>query len=226
MDIYPRQLQTKRAQRKFEHELANWVGLLDWLSDGIHRPIGTVPIRESATAPSPARARCIRFIELLKAADRESKQPDFWNSALRHYGDDEVNAILARHPGVRTIGWDENGAPAQGFMPIQKNFERMARHGGEYLSEYALINYVLAQWCNGSIQRLRTCENCKRWYYAATDHQVFCVPRCRQQSFAQSEEFKEKRKLYMRKRRRQDAEREARQNKLAYIRIVPKKRKK
>ena len=211
-----RQLQAGRLQRKFERDLANYVGLLDWLSDGIHRPIGSLPISGPVSDPSPARARCIRFIELLKVADLESKKPHFQDSALRHYGDDEVNAILALYPCVRRIGWDENLSPVQGFMPVPKNWARMLR-GGDYSSENALIDYALAQWRNGSIQRLRTCRECKRWFYATTDHQFFCSPKCRQHSFAQGEKFKEKRKRYMRKHRREQREREERQLKRAGV---------
>lgn len=59
----------------------------------------------------------------------------------------------------------------------------------------------------GHWERYRRCLKCSRWYYAAADYQKFCDRKCRQNWAAQTEEFREKRKRYMaRKRAEQKAE--------------------
>jgi hypothetical protein len=51
------------------------------------------------------------------------------------------------------------------------------------------------------LARYRRCSNCSRWFYAQTEHQRFCEESCRKSNASKSEVFKEKRRLYMRKRR-------------------------
>jgi hypothetical protein len=51
------------------------------------------------------------------------------------------------------------------------------------------------------LARYRRCSNCSRWFYAQTEHQRFCEEICRKANASKSEVFKEKRRLYMRKRR-------------------------
>ena len=51
-----------------------------------------------------------------------------------------------------------------------------------------------------TLRRLRLCflSECRRWFFAAIDHQKYCSENCRQRQAAHSERFKEKRRLYMR----------------------------
>src|ERR1700687_4096734 len=50
--------------------------------------------------------------------------------------------------------------------------------------------------------RLRKCRNCSKWYYGQTDHQVHCSDNCRKQFASKDPRFKERRRLYMAKHRR------------------------
>jgi hypothetical protein len=63
-----------------------------------------------------------------------------------------------------------------------------------------------------AVQRVRRCHRpeCRKWFFAKTDHQKYCGNICRQRDAAQGESFKEKRRLYMKKYRRQEVERNAR----------------
>jgi hypothetical protein len=68
-----------------------------------------------------------------------------------------------------------------------------------------------------TLHRLRLClrSECRRWFFAAIDHQKYCSGSCRQRHAAQDEAFKEKRRLYMRKRRRDEKAFDAREKRLA-----------
>jgi len=56
--------------------------------------------------------------------------------------------------------------------------------------------------------RLRKCRNCSKWYYGRTDHQVHCSDNCRKQFASRDPRFKERRRLYMAKRRREEKSRD------------------
>ena len=54
------------------------------------------------------------------------------------------------------------------------------------------------------ILRFRMCEECPNWFYARTDHARFCSNGCKKKFHSHNPEFKEKRALYMRKKRREE----------------------
>jgi hypothetical protein len=56
--------------------------------------------------------------------------------------------------------------------------------------------------------RLRRCRSCSKWFYGQTDHQVHCNDNCRKQFASRDPRFKERRRLYMAKRRREDKSRD------------------
>ena len=66
------------------------------------------------------------------------------------------------------------------------------------------VHWVLKLRAQGDISRIRNCRNCGQWFYAVTDHQAFCDDRCRQQFHSRDKRFKEKRRLYMRRYRKQE----------------------
>jgi len=61
----------------------------------------------------------------------------------------------------------------------------------------------------GAVHRIRRCHRsqCRKWFFAVTDHQKYCGNNCRQGDAAQGESFKEKRREYMRKYRKEESER-------------------
>ena len=69
----------------------------------------------------------------------------------------------------------------------------------------------------GAVHRIRRCHRsqCRKWFFAVTDHQKYCGDSCRKQDAAQGDSFKEKRRLYMKKYRSDESEREARAKRLA-----------
>src|ERR1700685_211383 len=50
-----------------------------------------------------------------------------------------------------------------------------------------------------AILKIRRCKECTSWFFAHFSHQEFCKTPCRRKHSAGSEEFKEKRRKYMRK---------------------------
>jgi hypothetical protein len=60
----------------------------------------------------------------------------------------------------------------------------------------------------GLIDRFRTCRHCQRWFHAAVAHQHHCSERCRQQFASKSDNYRKKRRDYMRQYRKDEAERD------------------
>jgi len=83
--------------------------------------------------------------------------------------------------------------------------------------EQGCVRGVLGLLEQETFHRLRLCllSECRRWFFAAIDHQKYCSGNCRQRHAAQGEAFKEKRRLYMRRRRREEKVFDARQKRLA-----------
>ena len=50
----------------------------------------------------------------------------------------------------------------------------------------------------GYLTRLRRCKRCQKWLYAKFQHQTFCSRQCQQKHYSETEEFKAKRRVYMR----------------------------
>jgi hypothetical protein len=63
-----------------------------------------------------------------------------------------------------------------------------------------------------AVHRIRRCHRlqCRKWFFAKTDHQKYCGDNCRQRDAAQGDSFKEKRRIYMKKYRREEAARDKR----------------
>jgi hypothetical protein len=60
------------------------------------------------------------------------------------------------------------------------------------------------------ILRFRKCRECTAWFYALTDHQIYCKESCRKRDHSHNKSFKEKRRIYMKEYRSNEAERDAR----------------
>jgi hypothetical protein len=83
--------------------------------------------------------------------------------------------------------------------------------GGKWTNwENAAVQLVLDLIERREFQRLRNCRNCSKWFYGQTDHQVHCSDDCRKKFATNDPKFKEKRRLYMAKRRKEEKEEAAR----------------
>jgi hypothetical protein len=84
-----------------------------------------------------------------------------------------------------------------------------AKSETEY-QEKSAIHAILEELCEGRIDRFRICRNCSRWFYAVAQHQVSCSEACRKKHASTSEDFKAKRREYMKKYRKQEQARNKR----------------
>lgn len=75
--------------------------------------------------------------------------------------------------------------------------------------ENRFVFWTLNLWVRGDISLIRGCHNCRHWFYAVTNHQMYCTNDCRQQFHSRSYEFKEKRRLYMRRYRKDQEARDS-----------------
>lgn len=50
----------------------------------------------------------------------------------------------------------------------------------------------------GELNRLRRCSHCNQWLYARFRHQNFCSMKCQQKHYTQTDEWKARRRAYMR----------------------------
>jgi hypothetical protein len=213
MEHDSRRLRSKRENRRLERDVADFAGL-GWLDE----------------RPSKARSRVIRLIELLRVASRLA-------SELRKYGETvygdlldnpqyvvnvrqyervlrDINDILARYLGTRDFGVG-NGYPLKaGFMEsrIKKLPAKIhwTSHDDSYWTETMLINYLLQLAAKGSIDRVRSCRECHKWFYAITAHQKNCSQACRQKFASHDHLFKKRRREYMKEYRENEREREKR----------------
>jgi hypothetical protein len=98
-------------------------------------------------------------------------------------------------------------ADARGLRLGRWEFEEDKRFYATFLL------FVLELLASGELQRLHRClrKECGRWFFAQTNWQKYCSRNCRQMVAAQGETFKETRRLYMHKRRRDEKEREMRE---------------
>jgi hypothetical protein len=81
--------------------------------------------------------------------------------------------------------------------------------GGKWKTwENDAVRLILDVIKRREFHRLRKCRNCSKWYYGQTDHQVHCTDNCRKQFASRDPRFKERRRLYMAKHRREEKSRD------------------
>jgi len=66
------------------------------------------------------------------------------------------------------------------------------------LNDGAALQMILDLARAGYLNRLRRCVYCEKWLYAKFRHQMFCSRKCQQKHYAHSEEWRAKRREYMR----------------------------
>jgi len=141
----------------------------------------------------------------LKFDDEPSQKLNHEGEALLH----QVNRHLRRYkwsPGIAL-------AADQGLSGYVEHVQ-IDLFDENYL-EKQFVMILLYETTNEAINRFRQCQQCRRWFYAMTDHQKYCDAKCRQHHASTSPQYKEKRRFYMRSYRREEKTREMRAKKLA-----------
>lgn len=65
---------------------------------------------------------------------------------------------------------------------------------GDGVALHLILDFAKA----GYLNRLRRCLRCQEWFYASVRHQNFCSTNCQQKHYADSDEWRTKRRDYMR----------------------------
>jgi len=175
--------------------------VLDWLN--------AAPSANTKRVESLIEA-CHRVSELVETI-KASGGPSSGQNAEVLRAASELNIGLGRykwHPGV------------SGSMGAHSHFKIVFGILGVAFDQSLAMEHYSVQWIVenvDAVQKVRRCRvaTCRKWYYAKTDHQKYCGGACRQKDAAQGDDFKEKRRVYMKKYRSEEAERDARAKRLA-----------
>jgi hypothetical protein len=121
----------------------------------------------------------------------------------------DLNACLSGYK------WHPTLAPytEQRFYFLVRYGFRTANH--EEKTENQAVEWLMRHIAE--VHRIRRCnrQQCRKWFFAVTDHQKFCGENCRKREAQQGPEFKRKRADYMKKYRSDEAERDGKAKRLA-----------
>jgi len=114
-----------------------------------------------------------------------------------------VNHLLRRYRSAPVV------QPSPEIEALRFSWE-LDRGRGRKNWENEVVRWILDLIERKEFHRLRKCRNCSSWFCGQTDHQVHCRDACRKQFATQNPKFKERRRLYMKKFRKEEREREER----------------
>lgn len=111
----------------------------------------------------------------------------------------ELNRCLSRYKSYPYVFQLDYPAPSLRFSNTfnwtdqaefweHTSIEMLRRHNGKWMD------------------RVRRCRTCETWFFAVVEHQTHCSDRCRKKRAATSDEFKARRREYMRDYRRREKE--------------------
>jgi hypothetical protein len=106
----------------------------------------------------------------------------------------ELNRLLSAYrsfPEMHTL---------RGFVLQSRNSKK--KMPDSQRREYWIVEGLLRDADRGNLYRYKTCPECNKWFYTLTDHQRFCGDSCRKRFASHSDEYKVKRREYMKKYRR------------------------
>lgn len=119
---------------------------------------------------------------------------------------DELNRRLSKfklYPRVLYLPAPDRRFHVQYDFAVSKRTARTTVSEG--LAALWLVAHIESVHC---IRRCRF-QECRKWFFAVTDHQKYCGDTCRKRDASKGESFKKQRAAYMRKYRRKENEREA-----------------
>jgi hypothetical protein len=124
----------------------------------------------------------------------------------------ELNARLSRFKQVPVVLYFPSGNPC---FKVQNQFVVSKEMAKETVSEGLALMWLLDHI--DTVYLIRRChrQQCRKWFFAVTEHQKYCSENCRKRDAQQGPEFKRKRAQYMKKYRSEEAERNARAKRLA-----------
>jgi hypothetical protein len=205
----PKSAAAERVERILELLAAAEESRVAILRDGLkggRSEEGTELIEEAKMRHRPLKGfstamPLLRFAdEAIEERNRQFREAlrELQSLLIRYSWRPTVEDRLYRSLGQRLL-WDRtNSADTEENRAVQFLLEQIDGHNGP-----------------ARILRFRRCRECARWFYAVKDHQIYCGESCRKRHAAHGQSFKEKRRLYMKKYRSDEAERDARAKRLA-----------
>jgi hypothetical protein len=112
----------------------------------------------------------------------------------------DVNrAVLELNIGLGKYKWHPY---VSGSMGAESHFKILFGMVGVAFDQERSLEHFAVQWIVeyvDEVQKIRRCRvlRCRKWFYAKTDHQKYCGDTCRKKDASQSDDFKEKRRVYM-----------------------------
>ena len=174
--------------------------------------IGLLNMERNAGAKRVAELveACRRVSQLMESI-KASSAPNGKQSAEVYNALNDINSRLSTYqwlPGVL------------GFMGAASHFKVQFMIVGKSNDTALALEHYAIQWIVDhidAVHRIRRCHRlqCRKWFFAVTEHQKYCGDNCRQRDASQGESFKEKRRIYMKKYRSEEAERDALAKRLA-----------
>lgn len=112
----------------------------------------------------------------------------------------QINRRLAQYRFIPLIFRSGDRQWALTWQVSPRGRERIKVQNGVMLMNDGMALQALLDLSRaGYVSRLRRCSRCGKWFYAKVGHQAFCSTTCQQMLYAHSEEWKAKRRVYMRK---------------------------
>jgi predicted RNA-binding Zn ribbon-like protein len=186
---------TKRVlRRKWADASYHAFRLARGLEENVLRWLNGVQLDRERGNTEKSRQRVRRLLEKLKAVSAVPPALILAYSKKRRLPKDlnrvaeEIDEQLRDYPTHKCLAWDRNGELDFGDPLVVKN-----RPEGEAAA--ALSAVELAQM--HLVDRLRQCI-CGKWFGARSRNQKSCSSKCRHRRYEQTEEFKAKRRKYMR----------------------------
>lgn len=142
-----------------------------------------------------------RVEELLELAQRAEMLDTQNHARERDAVLDRINQKLCRYR------WSPQLQKAGRLPGLNLDFEFHAALEEAY--ENSCVWWIAELVRQRNILRLRRCAECSRWLWAVREHQTHCSGNCRKKHATHSPVFKEKRRLYMLKYRRDEKEQSA-----------------
>lgn len=110
-----------------------------------------------------------------------------------------INQALAMNRFLPHASPNDDGRWNVFWWSISRIPKKLRVHRGvNDIDDGLALQLILELARAGYLNRLRRCSCCNKWLYAQFRHQNYCSTRCQQKHYAQSPEWKVKRRNYMR----------------------------
>jgi hypothetical protein len=190
-----RKLQTGRQQRR------NTAKAVSTSPEGLLVPLNRV----HQTKRTRELIELVRILQEIERVEATLNEVERQLSQLPNYeGDGPVRAPFRMYAGANEILSACHWSPRVAPPPDQSTSFTWNARTTRADWENKFVFWVLNLRARGDISLIRGCRNCRQWFYAITGHQTHCSDRCRQQFHSKDKSFKEQRRLYMRRYRRDE----------------------